>query len=481
MSTPPPLLTARGCPGIRRIISRSAFPTATIASGWSARAASSSTTRTPRSSPARSAPGATRSCWPSARSSRARASGPCRRATWSSARRPSRPPQREASEEACATHRDRPPARHVQRGAHRPGADHVSRAAGERRRGSRAWRARKWRWSTGPDIPWEQLAFPDRGVGARPLPRLARQDGFRDLLNPTGDLARMWPPRKAGGTVLSRIACVRLAGLYAMAFAIIVRTFGTRTNLEESMLTAANNEMLTRVGPGTPMGNLMREYWIPACLSSELKADGEPMRLMLLGERLIAFRDTDGRVGVMEHRCPHRCASLFFGRNEEGGLRCVYHGWKFDVEGNCLDMPNVPPAQDFKAPHQGQGLQGGRARGLRLDLHGQRARSAAAAQRRGADAARGRAPHARAHARVQLVPVARGRHRHLAFRLPACRRRQDGGRRSRPRSTAGRWATGRRTTSRPRPSGARCTRRTGRPSPAPTTTASPISCSRSSR
>src|SRR5690348_10474834 len=102
-----------------------------------------------------------------------------------------------------------------------------------------------------------------------------------------------------------------------------------------NMLTEAANQMLTRTGPGTPMGNLMREYWIPACLSSELKPDGEPMRLMLLGEQLIAFRDTDGRVGIMEHRCPHRCASLFFGRNEEGGLRCVYHGWKFDVEGNC--------------------------------------------------------------------------------------------------------------------------------------------------
>jgi phenylpropionate dioxygenase-like ring-hydroxylating dioxygenase large terminal subunit len=114
------------------------------------------------------------------------------------------------------------------------------------------------------------------------------------------------------------------------------------------MLTAANNEMLTRVGPGTPMGNLMRQYWIPACLSSELAADGDPMRLLLLGEQLIAFRDSAGRVGIMEHRCPHRCASLFFGRNEEGGLRCVYHGWKFDVEGNCTDMPNVPPAQDFK-------------------------------------------------------------------------------------------------------------------------------------
>jgi phenylpropionate dioxygenase-like ring-hydroxylating dioxygenase large terminal subunit len=114
------------------------------------------------------------------------------------------------------------------------------------------------------------------------------------------------------------------------------------------MLTTAANDLLTRVGPGTPMGNLMREYWIPACLSSELKVDGEPMRLLLLGEQLIAFRDTDGRVGVMEHRCPHRCASLFFGRNEEGGLRCVYHGWKFDVEGNCTDMPNVKEEQDFK-------------------------------------------------------------------------------------------------------------------------------------
>ena len=69
---------------------------------------------------------------------------------------------------------------------------------------------------------------------------------------------------------------------------------------------------------------------------------------MLLGEKLIAFRDSSGRVGVMDHRCPHRCASLFLGRNEEGGIRCIYHGWKFDVSGKCLDMPNVPPHQDFK-------------------------------------------------------------------------------------------------------------------------------------
>jgi phenylpropionate dioxygenase-like ring-hydroxylating dioxygenase large terminal subunit len=108
------------------------------------------------------------------------------------------------------------------------------------------------------------------------------------------------------------------------------------------------NETLTRVGPETPIGALMREYWLPAVMSSELKPDGAPLRLMLLGERLIAFRDSSGRVGILHHLCPHRCASLFLARNEHDGLRCVFHGWKFDVEGRCVDMPNVPPAQDFK-------------------------------------------------------------------------------------------------------------------------------------
>ena len=114
------------------------------------------------------------------------------------------------------------------------------------------------------------------------------------------------------------------------------------------MTTAIDSVELTRVGPGTVMGQLMREYWIPALMSSELTRDSAPLRLMLLGEKLIAFRDSAGRVGVMDHRCPHRCASLFLGRNEEGGIRCIYHGWKFDVSGACLDMPNVPPHQDFK-------------------------------------------------------------------------------------------------------------------------------------
>jgi phenylpropionate dioxygenase-like ring-hydroxylating dioxygenase large terminal subunit len=96
------------------------------------------------------------------------------------------------------------------------------------------------------------------------------------------------------------------------------------------------------------MGALMRHYWMPALKSSELEPGGDPVRLMLLGEKLIAFRDPAGRVGVMDHKCPHRCASLFLGRNEPGGIRCVYHGWQFDVTGQCIDMPSVPSHQDFK-------------------------------------------------------------------------------------------------------------------------------------
>jgi phthalate 4,5-dioxygenase len=116
------------------------------------------------------------------------------------------------------------------------------------------------------------------------------------------------------------------------------------------MLTPAENEKLTRVGPGTPMGTLMRRYWQPACLSSELpEPDGAPLRLRLLGEDLIAFRDTAGAVGIVDAFCPHRRAPLFFGRNEECGLRCVYHGWKFDRHGDCVDMPSEPAGTTLQA------------------------------------------------------------------------------------------------------------------------------------
>src|SRR5687768_7859904 len=115
------------------------------------------------------------------------------------------------------------------------------------------------------------------------------------------------------------------------------------------MLSTKDNEFLARVGPGTPMGNFFRQYWLPAIRSDELPApDCPPVRIKLLGEELIGFRVTSGAVGLVQNACPHRGASMFFGRNEEEGLRCVYHGWKFDVTGACVDMPSEPAESNFK-------------------------------------------------------------------------------------------------------------------------------------
>jgi phenylpropionate dioxygenase-like ring-hydroxylating dioxygenase large terminal subunit len=115
------------------------------------------------------------------------------------------------------------------------------------------------------------------------------------------------------------------------------------------MLNDQDNELLCRVGPGTPMGNFMRQFWVPAIKSDELPApDCPPVRIMLLGEALIGFRITSGAPGLIQNACPHRGASLFFGRNEEEGLRCVYHGWKFDTSGACVDMPSEPAESNFK-------------------------------------------------------------------------------------------------------------------------------------
>ncbi len=115
------------------------------------------------------------------------------------------------------------------------------------------------------------------------------------------------------------------------------------------MLSAHDNDTLCRVGPGTLMGDLFRQYWLPAVRSDELATpDSPPVRIRILGENLIAFRATSGAVGLIADACPHRGASLFFARNEEDGLRCVYHGWKFDVSGACVDMPSEPAESNFK-------------------------------------------------------------------------------------------------------------------------------------
>ena len=114
------------------------------------------------------------------------------------------------------------------------------------------------------------------------------------------------------------------------------------------MLSPKDMDLLCKVGPGTPMGELMRRYWLPVAYGWELPRDGQPLRVRLLGEDLLAWRDTNGAAAFVQDRCPHRGAGLYFGRNEEGGIRCAYHGWKFDVAGNCIDMPNEPAASNFK-------------------------------------------------------------------------------------------------------------------------------------
>jgi phthalate 4,5-dioxygenase len=115
------------------------------------------------------------------------------------------------------------------------------------------------------------------------------------------------------------------------------------------MVSQQDNDLLTRTGPGTPMGELIRRYWVPVGFSNQLpRPDAPPIRVKLLGEKLVAFRDSTGHVGLVDERCPHRGASLFFGRNEEAGLRCVYHGWKFDRDGRCVDMPSEPAESSFK-------------------------------------------------------------------------------------------------------------------------------------
>jgi phthalate 4,5-dioxygenase oxygenase subunit len=130
------------------------------------------------------------------------------------------------------------------------------------------------------------------------------------------------------------------------------------------VLSREDNELLTRTGPGTPMGNYLRRFWTPVMLESELGSpDSAPVRLKILGESLVAFRDSSNRIGLLKAQCPHRGANLFWGRNEQDGLRCIYHGWKFDVTGQCTDLPNCPEgdalASRVKTPAYATKMHGG--------------------------------------------------------------------------------------------------------------------------
>src|SRR5262245_11290399 len=114
------------------------------------------------------------------------------------------------------------------------------------------------------------------------------------------------------------------------------------------MLRREQNDLVTQTGPGTAMGQLFRCYWVPALMADELpENECPPVRVKILSERLLAFRDTDGRYGLIDEFCAHRGVSLWFGRNEEHGLRCPYHGWKYDVTGQCVEVPSEPVESGF--------------------------------------------------------------------------------------------------------------------------------------
>ena len=186
------------------------------------------------------------------------------------------------------------------------------------------------------------------------------------------------------------------------------------------MLTKEQNELLCRVEGAAAMGQLMRRHWLPVCLSEEVaERDGAPVRSRLLGEDLVVFRDTKGRLGVLGEHCLHRRASLAFGRNEECGLRCLYHGWKFDVEGNVVDMPSRAAGHRRAARQEDQGLSGARGRRVRLGVDGP-ARRDARVRAAGLGAAPGHAHRDREDARrLQLGAGARGLDRFGAQLEPA--------------------------------------------------------------
>ena len=184
------------------------------------------------------------------------------------------------------------------------------------------------------------------------------------------------------------------------------------------MLKAEDNEILTRVGPGTLMGELLRRYWTPACLSAEIPEPGSPpARVRLLGENLVAFRDTRGRVGLVQENCPHRGASLYFGRNEDASLRCVYHGWAFDVERQLRRHaqragPVLREGPDEVLPRP-------RVRRDRLDLHGPARHHDPVPRLRHRGTAPGEVVGHQDHHHLQLGAGDGRQHRHLAHLPPA--------------------------------------------------------------
>ena len=174
----------------------------------------------------------------------------------------------------------------------------------------------------------------------------------------------------------------------------------------------AKTDLLVRTGPGTPMGDLLRRYWVPALLTEEIpEPDCPPVRVKLMGERLLGFRDSKGRPGLIREKCAHRGVSLFFGRNEDCGIRCAYHGWKFDIHGQCVDLPSHPAMAERV---EDSSLSLHRAGRCCLGLYGT-ARAQARTSGLGVEPRSGVAPlRLQAAARMQLSAGHGRRHRHVA-------------------------------------------------------------------
>ena len=189
------------------------------------------------------------------------------------------------------------------------------------------------------------------------------------------------------------------------------------------MLRKEQNDLLTQTGPGTPMGQLFRSYWFPALLAEELpENDCPPVRVKMLSERLLAFRDSEGRYGLIDEFCAHRGVSLWFGRNEDCGLRCPYHGWKYDVTGQCIEVPSEPVESRLLREDQAHVLSAGEARPGAVDLYGT-AGAAAAAAGVGVRHGTGRAMlHLQAAAGIELAAGDGRRHRFQPRLVPAPRR-----------------------------------------------------------
>ena len=146
------------------------------------------------------------------------------------------------------------------------------------------------------------------------------------------------------------------------------------------MLRKEQNDLLCQTGPGTPMGQMFRLSWQPALLAEELpENECPPVRVKLLGERLLAWRDTQGNYALTDEFCAHRGVSLWFGRNEHNGLRCPYHGWKYDHTGQCIEVPSEPSRERLLPEDQVEVVPAGRARRRAVDLHGPAREAAAAA------------------------------------------------------------------------------------------------------